>query len=41
MSVQSKTKARGYKLCFINDCSCLTENKSIFQHIALLDEAVQ
>ena len=28
MSVQSKTEAEGYILWFINDCSCLMENKT-------------
>ena len=41
MSVQSKTEAKGYNLWFINDCSCLMQNKSNIQYSALPNEAVQ
>ena len=41
MSVQSKTEAEGYILWFINNCSCLVENKSTIQYSAFPDEIVQ
>ena len=40
MSVQSKTEAEGYNLWFINDYSCVIENKSRIQYSAPLDETV-
>ena len=40
VSMQSNTEAEGYSLWFINDCSCLMENKSRIQYSALPDETV-
>ena len=40
MSAQSKTEAEGCSLWFINDCSCLMEDKSRIQYSALPDQTV-